>query len=369
MNKTIVKILTAALAAAMMIGAAGCGSKNTNTNTQSSAQTEGSVVSAAESTEASESESKVSEDTKEESRQGIDLNTLTEDKIRSIVKGTFPENNNAEYVISIIDDGSEYGYAVVSMAREENGKTGYDTLEGVITKYEVIQNDDGTKTEDIVLPSGGAEPVEMYFTTSADGKKTTMNVGGLPFEMEVSPVDKTEGLEKLKEISANSDNMAAKAAKYTAMSDAATIDNCCKNYFAAVISGTLTNGGADGAEFVKSDKLPEKDASTEERKAAALRCTIQGALEYAGIDPTAFNWSKFGATFNGTIAAKEDENQSIVIEKIRPEMTLRELYGDDASEDSGDVSVSDESKQTENTSGSAIVSDSGDDIDQGEGEN
>ena len=366
MNKTIVKILTAALAAAMMIGAAGCGSKNTNTNTQSSAQTEGSVVSAAESTEASES--KASEDTKEESRQGIDLNTLTEDKIRSIVKGTFPENN-AEYVISIIDDGSEYGYAVVSMAREENGKTGYDTLEGVITKYEVIQNDDGTKTEDIVLPSGGAEPVEMYFTTSADGKKTTMNVGGLPFEMEVSPVDKTEGLEKLKEISANSDNMAAKAAKYTAMSDAATIDNCCKNYFAAVISGTLTNGGADGAEFVKSDKLPEKDASTEERKAAALRCTIQGALEYAGIDPTAFNWSKFGATFDGTIAAKEDENRSIVIEKIRPEMTLRELYGDDASEDSGDVSVSDESKQTENTSGSAIVSDSGDDIDQGEGEN
>ena len=121
MNKTIVKILTAALAAAMMIGAAGCGSKNTNTNTQSSAQTEGSVVSAAESTEASKSESKASEDTKEESRQGIDLNTLTEDKIRSIVKGTFPENNNAEYVISIIDDGSEYGYAVVSMAREENG--------------------------------------------------------------------------------------------------------------------------------------------------------------------------------------------------------------------------------------------------------
>ena len=367
MNKTIVKILTAALAAAMMIGAAGCGSKNTNTNTQSSAQTEGSVVSAAESTEASKSESKASEDTKEESRQGIDLNTLTEDKIRSIVKGTFPENNNAEYVISIIDDGSEYGYAVVSMAREENGKTGYDTLEGVITKYEVIQNDDGTKTEDIVLPSGGAEPVEMYFTTSADGKKTTMNVGGLPFEMEVSPVDKTEGLEKLKEISANSDNTAAKAAKFTAMSDAATIDNCCKNYFAAVISGTLTNGGADGAEFVKSDKLPEKDASTEERKAAALRCTIQGALEYAGIDPTAFNWSKFGATFDGTIAAKEDENRSIVIEKIRPEMTLRELYGDDASE--GSENVSDESKQTENTSGSAIVSDSGDDIDQGEGEN
>ena len=31
-----------------------------------------------------------------------------------------------------------------------------------------------------------------------------------------------------------------------------------------------TNGGADGAEFVKSDKLPEKDASAEERKAALL---------------------------------------------------------------------------------------------------
>ena len=75
---------------------------------------------------------------------------------------------------------------------------------------------------------------------------------------------------------------------------------------------------------MKSDTLPDKNATEDERTAAALKCTIQGALEYHGIADVAFNFSKYAMKADGTIVAKSEEAEG-ELKDITPATTFEDL--------------------------------------------
>lgn len=65
----------------------------------------------------------------------------------------------------------------------------------------------------------------------------------------------------------------------SAESDAATIDSACKNFYAGVVSGTITEDTKGNVQAT----LPDADAATSAKKSAAKALTVQSALEYNGI--------------------------------------------------------------------------------------
>ena len=105
-------------------------------------------------------------------------------------------------------------------------------------------------------------------------------------------------------------------------SDAAVIDTACKNYIAALESGAINDD--EYARNVKADVLPAADATPEERREATLKCTIKGALEYAGLANVAFDFNKFAADDNGNIFAKT-ENKEAALETITADTTFETL--------------------------------------------
>ena len=90
-----------------------------------------------------------------------------------------------------------------------------------------------------------------------------------------------------------------------AKSDAASVDAACKDYYAEVVAGTIntTHPGK-----VTSDTLPAANAQASAKKTTALACTVQGALEYAGLTNLAGKVGDFVAdtTNGGTIYANVD---------------------------------------------------------------
>ncbi len=71
------------------------------------------------------------------------------------------------------------------------------------------------------------------------------------------------------------------AAASTQMTDASTIDQCCKTYYEEIKTGMIT------AESFKADKsgdvIPTKLSSLRNKAVLAGNCTVAGALEYNGL--------------------------------------------------------------------------------------
>ena len=94
-----------------------------------------------------------------------------------------------------------------------------------------------------------------------------------------------------------------------AKSDASVIDHACKDYYSEVVGGTLN---ASNPGKVTSDTLPAANASTSAKKTAALACTVQGALEYAGVSSTlATKITDFGYDADGNVFAVVDKGHTV----------------------------------------------------------
>ena len=114
---------------------------------------------------------------------------------------------------------------------------------------------------------------------------------------------------------------------YKEKANAATLSNNCKNYYAELVSGTLN---AENNTYVKSDKLPSASATVAERKEAAGKCTIKGAMEYMGLINEAGEYTikldNLSADGAGTIFAKGDEVYIAAVENITDATTFGEIY-------------------------------------------
>ena len=113
------------------------------------------------------------------------------------------------------------------------------------------------------------------------------------------------------------------------LSDAASIDNACKTYYAGIVAGMITYED-DYSELLNTyDDLPGKGATASERKRMALEATIGGALDYNGMyDTLAYDLSEFGADAEGNIYYINDPANSskIVVKNLSVNTTLSELY-------------------------------------------
>ena len=67
-----------------------------------------------------------------------------------------------------------------------------------------------------------------------------------------------------------------------AKSDAASIDAACKNLYAEVVAGTITSDNPGKVSTNKANLTKATDTATK-KKSAAQACTVQMALEYAGL--------------------------------------------------------------------------------------
>ena len=348
MKKTMTKVLVAFLAAAMMIGAAaGCnnnGSGNTDSSVESTVsasaseqtkdesktedKTESTIESKTENKEestvsetekVSDTESSVEDSTYVTDFDSIDIKTVTEDKIRYVMTGE-ETTENYNVVFAVIDDGSEYGYGALAVVyQDEEGGVFSGTMDGAIINDSTTDNEDGSKTQKISMMMESAMPFDITIITSADGQ-ITLKPADEPIEVKMTMIDKSEGLKTLQESYAIENDYSSKA---YVMSDAATINNACKVYYASVISGAINDD--EWAKNVKADKLPEENATEEERTEAALNCTIQGALEFNGLTDVEFDWSLFGAAEEGTIVALIDESATVAVESVSPTTTFKDL--------------------------------------------
>ena len=96
-----------------------------------------------------------------------------------------------------------------------------------------------------------------------------------------------------------------------AKSDASVIDHACKDYYSEVVGGTL-NSANPGKVTTDSKVLPAANASASAKKSAALNCTVQGALEYAGVSSTlAGKITDFGYDADGNVFATVDKGHKV----------------------------------------------------------
>lgn len=96
-------------------------------------------------------------------------------------------------------------------------------------------------------------------------------------------------------------------------SDAATIDNACKTYYAGIVAGNIN---ASNKGNVSADTLPAINASTQAKQSGANGASVQGALEYNGTWGTiSGKLSDFGADKDGNIVYKQDAAKSGTIDK------------------------------------------------------
>ena len=95
--------------------------------------------------------------------------------------------------------------------------------------------------------------------------------------------------------------------------DAATVDAACKDYYAELVAGTI-NKSAPGkiTSTTETGVLPAANDGTTARKTAALKCTIQGAMEYAGVTQLSNKLGDMTYDKEGTIFAKVDKSRTPV---------------------------------------------------------
>lgn len=108
-------------------------------------------------------------------------------------------------------------------------------------------------------------------------------------------------------------------------SDAATIDNACKTYYAGIVAGNINNTNKGKV----TESLPPVNAATQAKQSGANAATVKGALEYNGTWSTiSGKLGDFGADQDGNIIYKQDSAKSSVITKttITGSYTLGALY-------------------------------------------
>lgn len=86
-------------------------------------------------------------------------------------------------------------------------------------------------------------------------------------------------------------------------SDAATVDNACKTYYAGIVAGSITSADTN----VTADTLPAATASSSAKKSSAKAATVKGALEYNGTDGSLLGKvTDFGRDADGNIYSMTD---------------------------------------------------------------
>ena len=110
-------------------------------------------------------------------------------------------------------------------------------------------------------------------------------------------------------------------------SDAATVDNACKTYYAGIVAGSITS--ADSAK-VTADTLPAATAASSAKKSSAKLATIEGALQYNGTAASlADKLSDFGYDKDGNIYSDTDAAHSgSTLTECKKDTTMKDLYGD-----------------------------------------
>ncbi len=112
-------------------------------------------------------------------------------------------------------------------------------------------------------------------------------------------------------------------------SDAATVDNACKTYFAGIVAGSITNKEMTANGGKVSDTLPAPGASSSDKKTKALACTVKGALEYNG------TWASlsgkigdFGCDADGNIYSVTDaaHSGSLTTRGLTATTTMSQLH-------------------------------------------
>ncbi len=326
MKKTIVKVLTAALVITTLVcTAAGCGTKTSSSASQSSTESVVSTVSQTEDKSQIEiTDNSVSEDV---DVRNVDLDKLTQDMIKTAYTGDDTTGQFSALYLGV-DDGKPNGCAVMFVTTKA---TAEETLGGVMNGTYIPvsekENEDGTKVTvfTVLEPRGMRDTITL--TTAADGKSATMSFTGGPYVLNVKPIDSKEAFEQTKKMLVLLESFTAGQNRSDAQSDAATVDAACKNYYAELVSGTLN---AENNTYVKSDKLPSASATVAERKEAAGKCTIKGAMEYMGLINEAGEYTikldNLSADGAGTIFAKGDEVYIAAVENITDATTFGEIY-------------------------------------------
>ena len=304
MKKTVTKIIMAVMAATMLVCAAtGCGGK------KDEASSSAPQSSAAVSTEAS-----VATTGTNNGSATLANGELSKDMIEYAYYSCDEQGVNAGFIK--LDDHSEFGFGGFAAVGSEGAEFYAD---GKITNYTSKKNADGSTTASFTLvsenPIDGTQTCPVEITDYADGKAVVI-AGGKSYSM-TKTADKKEIEEGMNEVAARINSGYGVACQE--QTDAATVDCACKDYFASIVVGTIDE---EYANYVKADKLPANSASEEERRAAAGKCTIKGALEYMGIADVDFDFSKFAADEYGTISAKG----GAYTKEINENTTFAEIY-------------------------------------------
>ena len=104
--------------------------------------------------------------------------------------------------------------------------------------------------------------------------------------------------------------------------DAATVDAACKDYYAEVVAGTINSGTTTRSI---TDTLPAAGAAPGARKTAALACTVNGALEYAGVTNLSGKLAEMSWDSEGTIFATIDSTHTAAGGPVTTGTTMSQL--------------------------------------------
>lgn len=95
-------------------------------------------------------------------------------------------------------------------------------------------------------------------------------------------------------------------------SDASALNMACKDYYAAVVAGSVNSSSPQGSS---QSGLPGPNASASQRKAAADNATVINACEFAGLDKIKTQiqsgQNNYGYDSTGTVQQKTASNKLI----------------------------------------------------------
>ncbi len=112
------------------------------------------------------------------------------------------------------------------------------------------------------------------------------------------------------------------------IADATAIDSCAKSYYAGVIAGTITS-----SDDPANTKLPSRNATTAQRRAAADSCTLHDAMKWNNLESLEEKLTEMAANKEGTIYSIYDsDHTSDVVFIIFPTTTFSELYAQNQSQ-------------------------------------
>lgn len=110
-------------------------------------------------------------------------------------------------------------------------------------------------------------------------------------------------------------------------SDAATVDNALKTYYAGIIAGAIDSSATE-PDGTPISNLPAKGASSSERKAAADAATVGDALKYHGLDIPDTTLYSLMVTKDGNIVVwNGEEMDNFKDVTVSTMTTLGEIYG------------------------------------------